>query len=30
MLQIASYHDFAKEPEAFYQGLMLRIYCEFA
>lgn len=23
ILQIASYHDFAKEPEAFYQGLML-------
>src|SRR5262249_48675683 len=23
MLQIASYHDFVKEPEAFYQGLML-------
>src|SRR5262249_27632488 len=23
MLQIVSYHDMAKEPEAFYQGLML-------
>jgi hypothetical protein len=23
ILQITSYHDFAKEPEAFYQGLML-------